>query len=200
MKRARYQCSQETQQKLIDAVIQLAREKRYESITVKDICRDAGVSTGSFYHQFGSKDALVLAASLKIDWLLTEQLTSSLEQLPPLNALDQLLRQYVLYIRDEIGPLLAEYYRVLLLHPDARRKDADRLYCQEVQRLLTLAAAQGLVRSCWNPEELASQIMRLLRGLFMNWLIAGCSYDLLDRYQTEYLLFLDLFTCPPKEQ
>ena len=46
MKRAPYQRSRQTRQKLLDAVIQLAREKTYEAITVQDICRRAGVSTG----------------------------------------------------------------------------------------------------------------------------------------------------------
>ena len=67
MARTQYQRSQETQRKLIDAVIQLAREKRYEAVTVKEICAAAGVSTGSFYHQFGSKDDLVLATYQKVD-------------------------------------------------------------------------------------------------------------------------------------
>ena len=37
MARTQYQRSQETQRKLIDAVIQLAREKRYEAVTVKEL-------------------------------------------------------------------------------------------------------------------------------------------------------------------
>ena len=66
MKRAPYQRSRQTRQKLLDAVIQLAREKTYEAISVQDICRRAGVSTGSFYHQFGSKVGLLgrMAAAL----------------------------------------------------------------------------------------------------------------------------------------
>ncbi len=190
MKRAPYQRSRQTRQKLLDAVIQLAREKTYEAITVQDICRRAGVSTGSFYHQFGSKDDLVMATKDMVDALLTEELIDQIQPLPPLQVLDRLLRRYILFIRDEIGPVLAQYYRVLLDHPDVPIQDAERAYCQAVRGTLVRAAQAGLLTSGLSVDELAEMAMRLMRGLFMDWLLRAGDYDLMDRYETEFQLFL----------
>lgn len=191
MARAQYQRSQETQRKLIDAVIQLAREKNYEAVTVKEICAVAGVSTGSFYHQFGSKDDLVLATYQKVDWLLTESFLQSCRDLPPVQALDRLLRRYVSFVRDDVGLVLAQYYRVRLNHfgPDVEM-DTDRPYFREVQRILEEAGGQGLLLSPLAPVPLTELLLCLIRGLFVDWLIQSGRYDLMERYEAQILPLL----------
>lgn len=48
--------------KLLNAALAVIRAKGYASTTVDDICREAGVTKGSFFHHFKSKDELALAA------------------------------------------------------------------------------------------------------------------------------------------
>ena len=47
--------------KLLDAALQVIRTKGYVAATVDDICALAGVTKGSFFHHFKSKDELALA-------------------------------------------------------------------------------------------------------------------------------------------
>ena len=47
--------------KLLDAALQVIRTKGYVATTVDDICAMAGVTKGSFFHHFKSKDELALA-------------------------------------------------------------------------------------------------------------------------------------------
>ncbi|MCI2059217.1 MAG: TetR/AcrR family transcriptional regulator [Oscillibacter sp.] len=190
MEHTQYQCSAQTRQKLIDAVIRLAHLKNYRTITVQEICQSAGVSTGSFYHQFGTKDEVVMAAYQSVDWLLTDQFTAENRRLPPLEALDSLLRRYLLYARDEVGLVLAQYYKVLLNHPTPHRCDSNRPYCREIKRILLRAMDGGLISRAYDPEELTDAIMRLIRGLLFDWVIQGGAFDLLLRYRTEFQIFL----------
>jgi len=50
-----------TQEKLLDAAMVLMLSKGYPATTVDEICDRAGVSKGSFYHAYGSKEELSLA-------------------------------------------------------------------------------------------------------------------------------------------
>lgn len=48
-------------EKLIDASLELMLTKGYGATSVDDLCQSAGVSKGSFYHFFGTKEDLGLA-------------------------------------------------------------------------------------------------------------------------------------------
>ncbi len=52
----------ETRQKLLDTAIELIWEHSYNAVSVDDICHQAGVKKGSFYHFFPSKSELAVAA------------------------------------------------------------------------------------------------------------------------------------------
>jgi TetR/AcrR family transcriptional repressor of nem operon len=49
--------------KLLDAALTVVRTKGYSATRVEDICAAAGVTKGSFFHHFDSKDELALAAA-----------------------------------------------------------------------------------------------------------------------------------------
>jgi len=51
-----------TRQKLIDTVTDLLWTSSYGAVSVDDICREAGVKKGSFYHYFPSKQHLAVTA------------------------------------------------------------------------------------------------------------------------------------------
>jgi len=59
--------SKKTRSQIMDAAIEELCRKGYDAASVSDICEEAGVSKGAFYHHFPSKQALFLA--IMQDWL-----------------------------------------------------------------------------------------------------------------------------------
>ena len=51
--------SQETKEKIFQAAKKILRKSGYEKLSIKNICEEAGVSNGSFYHHFKTKDDLL---------------------------------------------------------------------------------------------------------------------------------------------
>ena len=47
--------------KLLDAAVRVIRTKGYIATTVDDLCHAAGVTKGSFFHHFDSKEQLAIA-------------------------------------------------------------------------------------------------------------------------------------------
>ena len=60
-----------TKARLLDAARDVIRAQGYAATTVDDICAAAGVSKGSFFHHFESKDALGVAAIEQFDAMAT---------------------------------------------------------------------------------------------------------------------------------
>jgi len=50
-------------QRLLDAAVMIVRQKGFAATSVDDLCREAGVTKGAFFHHFASKDALGVAAA-----------------------------------------------------------------------------------------------------------------------------------------
>lgn len=63
------QRSEETRSKIMSSAIKLFSTRGYNTASVDDICKDAEISKGAFYHHFESKQALFLA--LLDGWLTT---------------------------------------------------------------------------------------------------------------------------------
>jgi len=53
----------ESKTKLLKAALKVIRAKGYTATRVEDVCEAAGLTKGSFFHHFESKEALALAAS-----------------------------------------------------------------------------------------------------------------------------------------
>jgi TetR/AcrR family transcriptional repressor of nem operon len=53
----------ESKTKLLEAALRVIRAKGYSATRVEDICEAAGLTKGSFFHHFDSKEALALAAA-----------------------------------------------------------------------------------------------------------------------------------------
>ena len=51
--------SKETKDKIFRAAKHILQKKGYDQLSIKNICEEAGVSNGSFYHHFKTKDDLL---------------------------------------------------------------------------------------------------------------------------------------------
>src|SRR5262249_56895604 len=49
--------------RLLDAALQVIRTQGYSATTVDDICREAGLTKGAFFHHFRSKQDLAVEAA-----------------------------------------------------------------------------------------------------------------------------------------
>src|SRR5215472_17435411 len=49
--------------KLLDAAVHVIRSKGYSAARVDDICAEAGLTKGAFFHHFPSKEACAVAAA-----------------------------------------------------------------------------------------------------------------------------------------
>lgn len=86
-------CS-DARERLLASAARLLLEQGYSALSVSDLCTDAGLQKGSFYHFFGSKRDLVLAAieeygghqRERLQAILGERFASAREQLARLAA------------------------------------------------------------------------------------------------------------------
>ncbi|HEY1723549.1 MAG TPA: TetR/AcrR family transcriptional regulator [Magnetospirillaceae bacterium] len=167
--------SMATRTKLLDAARDVIRAQGYAATTVDDICTSAGVSKGSFFHHFESKDDLGVAAieafASMADTLFT---TAPYNDLPDprdriLGYVDMraaLIQGDVTYFSCLMGTTVQEAYAT---HPDLR--DAcDKgmtLHIKMLERDIAAAKERYAPDALWSPEGVAYFIQATLQGAFI---------------------------------
>lgn len=73
--------------KIVDALMKLAGERRFEDISMREICREAGVTLADFRDSFASKGAVLAHLSRRIDRAV---LTQEAEDIPDESARERL--------------------------------------------------------------------------------------------------------------
>jgi AcrR family transcriptional regulator len=84
----------DTRGKIVDALMELAAERRFEDISVRDLCKAANVSLADFRDAFPSKGAVLAGFSRRIDRAVLAQDTGELADESPRERLfDVLMRR-----------------------------------------------------------------------------------------------------------
>jgi TetR/AcrR family transcriptional repressor of nem operon len=169
------QTQHESKTKLLDAALHVIRAKGYAATTVDDICHEAGVTKGSFFHHFRSKDELALTAAAH--WgTMTEGFFAAAPYHRAQDPLDRLLgyvdfRAAILSgeLADDtclLGTLVQETYAT---HPDIRAA-CDRgmsAHIAELTRDIEAAKQRYAPTAAWTAESVGYFIQAVLQGSFI---------------------------------
>jgi TetR/AcrR family transcriptional repressor of nem operon len=169
------QSQHESKTKLLDAALQVVRAKGYAAATVDDICHQAGVTKGSFFHHFKGKDELALTAVAH--WgMMTEGFFAAAPYHRAEDPLDRVLG-YVDFrgsiLTGELpdytcllGTLVQETYAT---HPDIRRACERGLaaHVAELVKDIESAKKRYTPRAAWSAESVGYFIQTVLQGAFI---------------------------------
>lgn len=182
--------SKETKERIFRAAKEILQKNGYENLSIKNICEVAGVSNGSFYHHFKTKDDL-------LSYYIEEQPSINPELLDlPMNkqsAIDAIIEVYLNYASycETLGvDFIAGYYtpRNQALNPDIR---TERPYpIVTVQQYLEKAVQAKTISLTLPIEEVVTDIRMLVIGNAFEWALRNGSVDIkanIKRSLTQYL-------------
>ncbi len=183
--------SKETKERIFAAAKQILQRSGYEALSIKNICEEAGVSNGSFYHHFKTKDDL-------LSYYIEDQPTMSPDLLElPLNieeaktAIIGVYLNYVKYCRELGVDFIAGYYtpRNQALNPTIR---TERPYpIVTVQCYLEKTVAAGSVKVNLSIAEIVTDIRMLVIGNAFEWAMTNGTVDFEGNIKRSLSHYLD---------
>lgn len=190
MRSREYKCTAVTKQALLKAIIKLSGEKGYEKVTIRELCRLAGISIGSFYHHYHSKEELAKEAYYQIDQLVTEDFMEICKQKSSEENLYNLLEIYIRYVVEEVGMIIKEYYKIMLEETTISAFSPERRYYRTLKQILVDCASDGVIDEVDDFTELTEYCIRFVRGLIFDWSVRDGKYDLLKQFHYDFKRFI----------
>lgn len=173
--------SQDTQTAIMHAAFRLSAQKPIDSITIREICTEAGVSIGAFYHHFSSRQDLICRAYEGFDRDFAAHMLSSTQDKTPLQSLSNLLLFQVSYVSQKGADAVSLYYRTILGDASRESVNPDRSYYRAAYICSRQLADSGLLRPEYSPADIAELCISFVRGCLVDWCLHGQSYDIVNR-------------------
>jgi TetR/AcrR family transcriptional repressor of nem operon len=190
------QLQHESKTKLLDATLKVVRAKGYTAARIEDVCTEAGLTKGSFFHHFKSKEDLALAAVAHWGAQTTGFFADA-----PYHAPDDPLDRLIAYVAFRkailtgelpeftcfLGTIIQEAY---LTHPEISTACERSLtaHAKTLEADIRDAMRKYRVRGNWTVGSLALHIQAVIQGGFIlakakaNAAAAAESLDHLRRY------------------
>lgn len=183
--------SKETKDKIFNAAKNILQRGGYESLSIKNICEEAGVSNGSFYHHFKTKDDL-------LSYYIEEQpsIAPELLELPQNTdeakaAIVGVYLNYVKYCRELGVEFIAGYYTPhnQALNPTIR---TERPYpIVTVQKYLEKALDANEIQLKLPVEDVVTDIRMLVIGNAFEWAMTEGTADFEGNIRRSISHYLD---------
>lgn len=192
-KLTRKQQAEATRRKLADMALRLFASRGYDQVVVDDICREAGVSKGTFYVHFASKDQVLVEEFLALD-------RSYLDTLPEIEGIDSGIGRLLAFGRyslRHIAGLGKDYIKVAYSSQMAPGRGPSPLVSQErashqiALRLVREAQEGGELRSDLPAGEIALALVRAIRGIVVEWCLTDGGFDLEQAGEPLLTIMLD---------
>lgn len=173
--------SQQTKEKIYQAGLTLLKEYGYQYITVNNICQLAEVSTGSFYHFFDSKDAL-LANFFSEAFNNMSIVETNFDD--PIEEIISGLCFYSEFCQSQGLDFIRHFYTPYNKSMALDDKSATRPILKNTINIIEKAIASGFLKENTNPMQLANDLCTIEKGIIYEWCTSDGSFTIRDRTHT----------------
>lgn len=177
-----------TKEYVFNAAIQVMEKKGAENTTIRDICKRADISIGTFYNYFKTKNDIFYEIYKSADELFLNTVKKLLKDG---TAEEKIISYFRHYAKLNIDTGLEE---AKLLYNPTNQWFLKRRAMQEIlSDIIKQGQDDGELTTRMTADEMVEFLFVLMRGVCYNWCISNGNYDLEEKmisYLKEILLSL----------
>ncbi len=162
-----------TRNKILKTAIDMMGKKGFDNITIKGISKSAGVSVGSFYYYFNSKDDILLDIFHKADDYFSERE----DKFKSDNAADNII-EFFTYYSKYINSTGIDFAKKLYNTDNKSFIKHDRKMFQIFFSIIKNGQDRGEIIQTMATEDICSYLFIAARGVVFEWCLHDGKYDL----------------------
>ncbi|MBW9171368.1 TetR/AcrR family transcriptional regulator [Clostridium estertheticum] len=178
-----------TKNKIYKSAIDLMDKKGYKNIKIQDICKKAGVSVGSFYNCFKSKNEILIEIYKRADEYFIKEVANNIYCD---NATNEIIKYFDYYAKYNVQVGIDT---MKLLY-----NSNNKLFItkgRDMQNLLNIIIERGQEKNELSNEMSKESITEYLfiaaRGVVYNWCLYDGKFDLLEAMNEYMKRFMIIF-------
>lgn len=184
----------DTKNRLISVIQELLKVKTFDELSIEDICKGTGVSTGAFYYHFQSKDGIIVELYRDTDVYFEKNVVRNLKSNDAVERILEYLICQCGYAQQLGLSLIANVYKAQINHGNQFFLSGDRGLHKALQHLVEEAQGRGRLVNTITAVEITSELLLVSRGIIYNWCQQEAAYDItimarkiLGRYLNSFL-------------
>lgn len=168
-----------TKNKIYETAIELMKAKDYQDITIEEICGEAGVSVGAFYHYFLSKNDFLIEMYSRADNYFLNEVDQHLTSIDPL---DQIIEYFVIYAK--YNEMIGISTMKQLYHTNNHLFITKGRGMQNVlENIIHKGQTNGRINTKMSPEGITEYLFIAARGVTYDWCLHDANYNLSEKMQ-----------------
>ena len=185
----------DAKQKLIDTTVELIKKYGADTLTVRSVCEEAGLSIGTFYHHFQNKDDLLM-------YFVREASFDSFVLETPLEDVAGRICELYMHLIDRYLTLGEEFMKSFY----TTRNKALSAYMGQVngcfadgtvmtccERELIDAREQGFLKKDADPHLLSMDICTIVKGCVFEWALDDGRLDIAESLHRIVKAYLETY-------
>lgn len=170
--------AENTKAKIMLKVKELLAKKTLDEISVNEICKQAEVSVGAFYHHFVNKSGIIVEIYKEIDIQFEQEVYPDMLKKEPIEAIYQYL-EHQCSIPSEFGvDFVKNIYKAQIDYGSEFFLSEGRGLAHGLYLLILRAKEQSRIKENISANHLANELLIMSRGIIYNWCISDGKTDL----------------------
>lgn len=185
----------DAKQKLIDTTVELIKKYGADTITVRSVCEEAGLSIGTFYHHFQNKDDLLM-------YFVREASFDTFVLETPLEDVAGRICELYMHLIDRYLTLGEEFMKSFYTTGNKALSAymgqengcfADGTVMARCERELIDAREQGFLKKDADPHLLSMDICTIVKGCVFEWALDDGRLDIAESLHRIVKAYLETY-------
>lgn len=172
-------------QHIVDISVQLIQEKGYDNVTIKDICEQANISVGAFYHYFKSISDVIFTFYIQFDEEIAEGFNHrNFHDWKEM--IEYLFTSYLQLTLHHGWQVSSAIITTQLCIEEKYLYHNNRFFYQSLIAAINEGKQCNQITSKESSEDICLWLLRTIRGTIFDWVMQDGKTDLMKLGQHDY--------------
>lgn len=153
-------------EKIFKATFKISSKIGFHEMSLRDLCRETGLSMGGIYSCIESKDIIAIFVKDMVQHVFTEIVNTALEEDEPIQALDDIIH-HTIYAADILHPWFYFLYFETRCLPKDHQQDSKNIELKMIEKIETLIREIDTGKEGKSHHIIATMVLAMIQDRYL---------------------------------